>query len=335
MEGVKISISSSDTLSKQGFFATHAQYIKNLADGFNARFVADYSTRILGLLAVAAVTNGALMLSDLGVSLLKTTLLSSYFLIAKICVSPVFIGYAVIWPYVLLAMKKTRTSADFYRGILDVASNLLDNAVRYNNELDAKKAVMILKALYYYSGKQVSLEYQKTVNEFSILDAVSFNEFVKQNMPVSTKASSTIDTVLTIILGSWISTVLFDGVSSKVYDPNLTTAGSWELLGLSGLMLAGTYAGLKIADTTVKKVVSKVKDIIKTKDPKKTSKYSKVVDELFEDSTADIEKVEKVLNDLIAGESTEGETKLTRQELYNLVKTVEQIKSCTELFSKE
>ena len=334
-ESFKIALTKSDTLSRQGYFATHAQYIKNFADGFNARFVADFLPRFLALTAIG-ITAGTL--GGLGSTVLlaiKTGFLSSYFLVAKICLTPMFVGYFAIWAYVFASMKKVNSSAAFYKNILTKASNLLDQGVKFNDVEKARKAVTIFKSLYYTTKTPLDLEWQKPTTEFSISDAVSFNEYVKENLPVSTEKSDKFYFIVNAALGSIISTVLFSQVSSKVYDENLTTLGSLGLLGLATVMLGITYGGLILADKAGDKLTQYVKEYVDTKDPQKLKSLTKIVDNYIEDSSIDKDKVKQVIRELVNSSVFEEPQYLSRQELYDLVLQIESTPDCISLFSEK
>ncbi len=334
-ESIKTALTISDSLSTQGYLATHAKYIKNFAEGFSVRFVVDFIPRLGAKTAIAIAAGTLVGLASIPSLILTTGLQGIYFLVAKICLTPFFIGYFVIWASVVTMMKKNESKVSFYTDILNRASNLLNNGVKFNDVNSVRKAVVILKSLYYSTKTPIDPKWQKPTDQFSIEDGISFNEYVKENLPVSTIISKRFGRIVNIGLGSFISTVLFNQVSSKVYDTELQTLDSLELLVFAVGMLALTYVELIIAEKGVSKFTTFLKEYVDSKDPDRVKSLTKIVDDYIEISPIDNNKVKQVISELVNNPVFDSPKYLSYQELYNLVLTVEDSNDCISMFSKE
>lgn len=267
-EALKIIVDKTLDPQSKSFAENHAQYMVNTIEGFQVRFMADYLTRIMGVYLTKRAAGESIALDALvGGSAAQ----SAFFLLRKISLSPSAIGYAVVWPYIHLAMRFLKDSAEKNHMALDFSRYFLDAGIRFNDAKLYQEGVKLIKGLYEQGNAAVpgfwrkhdiklpahlDVEPEKYTGEM----AKELMEFTIKNVPVATKSNGKVATFLNAGFGAVLSTVLFADVSGLVYSkgfeagPALVATIGW---------FAGSYVTLKALAPTLKALAAKTRPVLK------------------------------------------------------------------------
>lgn len=267
-EALKIIVDKTLDPNSKSFAENHAQYMVNTIEGFQVRFAADYLTRVMGVYMTAHAAGKDIALQAVvGASAAQ----SAFFLLRKISLSPNAVGYAVVWPYIHMAMRFIKDSAEKNAMALDFARYYLDAGIRLNDAKLYQQGVELMKGLYeqgnaavpgFWRKHDIKLPEQLNVpaDQYTLKMAEELMEFTVAKVPVATRNNGKIATFLNAGFGAVLSTVLFADVSGIIYSDNFNA--SQELLITAG-WFAGTYGALKwVLAPTLKAVAAKARPFL-------------------------------------------------------------------------
>jgi len=262
-EGLKMVLNRMTDPNDTNPLTQHSKYMENTLTGLQVRFGADYLTRTLGLLMTPTAA-GAVPLT-VGGAFVSAAPLSLYFLLAKISLAPGALGYAVIWPYVHLAMRHLEETPQKNLIRLQAADYFIETGIRLSDTEMMRQGVRVLQDLYKEGKIEIPERFRVEPEKFNAEMAARFHELSLEKIPLPTKASHHAINFVNVGLAVGLSNLLFDAASSVAYDPNVEPM---SLLAKTVGWFGATYVGLKFsaplynrANAAVRAGFSKAQDL--------------------------------------------------------------------------
>jgi len=245
------------TESDAGYTSNHAKYMVNVLKGLQVRMAADWITRSVGLYLKLQAT-GAFI--SLGATLFDASQLSLFFLLNKVSFQVGAIGYASVWPYIQLAMRRMKDEVALNLAALQKADYLVDAGIRLDDREMLERGVETLKELFIKGKLELPLQYRAPTDEYTKELAAALQAHSLDVNPVPTKDSASMNLALNIGIGSLISTVLFDSLSEMAYDTSVDP--STKLLKTAATFSA-SFVALKTAGPVIRKTKKVVAQAVK------------------------------------------------------------------------